>query len=261
MSVSFSMMTLLAIAAFLLLMLLASELGRRLGVAQIAREPEGLAKGIGAAEAAVFGLLGLLLAFSFSGAASRFEDRRHLITSEANAIGTAYLRLDLLSPEVQPQMKELFRQYVDARLESYSNAGDVAATTASLAEDAALQSEIWERAVAETTRPGMPNPPAMLLLPALNEMIDITTTRVMATRNHPPPVVFIMLAALAVVGALLVGYGTSVNRQRSWLHTLVYAVILSLTVYVIIDLEFPRLGLIRVDSADQVLTDLRSSMR
>src|SRR5688572_30317883 len=76
------MMTLLGIAGFLLLMLLASELGRRLGVARIARDPGGLAKGIGAAEAAVFGLLGLLLAFSFSGAASRFEDRRHLVTSE-----------------------------------------------------------------------------------------------------------------------------------------------------------------------------------
>jgi hypothetical protein len=258
---SFSMMTLLGIAAFLLLMLLASELGRRLGVAQIARDPEGLAKGIGAAEAAVFGLLGLLLAFSFSGAASRFEDRRHLITSEANAIGTAYLRLDLLSPDAQPDMKELFRRYVDARLESYRNATDVAATAASLEEDAALQSEIWNRAVAETARPGIPSPPAMLLLPALNEMIDITTTRVMATRNHPPVIVYIMLAALAVVGALLVGYGTSINKQRTWLHTLVYAVMLSLTIYVIVDLEFPRLGLIRIDSADQMLSELRARMR
>lgn len=255
------MMTLLGFATFLLLTLLASELGRRLGVARIARNPDGLEKGIGAAEAAVFGLLGLLLAFSFSGAASRFEDRRHLVTTEANAIGTAYLRLDLLSPDAQPEMKALFRRYVDARLDTYRNPADMAATSASLAADEALQVEIWKRAVAETTRPGMPTPPAMLLLPALNEMIDITTTRLMATRNHPPLVVFIMLAAVAFVGALLVGYGTSVNQQRTWLHTLVFAVILSITTYVIIDLEFPRLGLIRVDAADQVLRDLRASMR
>ena len=258
---SFSMMTLLGVAAFLLLMLLASEIGRRLGTAQIARDPEGLAKGIGAAEAAVFGLLGLLLAFSFSGAASRFEDRRHLVTTEVNAIGTAYLRLELLSEDAQPEMKDLFRRYVDARLETYRNSADRAATSTSLAEDAELQSEIWKRAVAETMRPGMPTQPAMLLLPALNEMIDITTTRFMATRNHPPLVVFLMLAALAVVGALLVGYGTSANRRRTWLHTLVFAVILSITTYVIIDLEFPRLGLIRVDAADQMLVDLRASMR
>ena len=258
---SFSTATLLGVLAFLLALLGASEIGRRIGSAQIARDPGGLAKGIGAAEAAVFGLLGLLLAFSFSGAASRFEDRRHLVTAEANAIGTAYLRLDLLPSDEQPAMKALFRRYLDARLETYRNTEDAAATTAELAHDEALQREIWQRAVAATGRPGMPTPPAMLLLPALNEMIDITTTRVMATRNHPPLVVFMMLGALALVGVLLVGYGTSVNRQRSWLHTLVFAVFLSITTYVIIDLEFPRLGLVRVDSADQVLMELRASMR
>jgi len=95
----------------------------------------------------------------------------------------------------------------------------------------------------------------------LNEMIDITTTRVMATRNHPPLAVFLLLGGLSLVGALLVGYGTSPNKDRGWFHTLVFAAILSLTVYVIADLEFPRLGLIRVDGADQVLLDLRESMQ
>ena len=255
------MITLLALIAFILALLGASELGRRVGVARIARDPEGLPKGVGAAEAAVFGLLGLLLAFSFSGAASRFEDRRHLITQEANAIGTAYLRVDLLPPDAQPGMRDLFRRYLDARLETYRNAEDRAATAASLAEDTVLQGEIWSRAVAETTRPGIPTQPAMLLLPALNEMIDITTIRVMATRNHPPPVVFVMLVALGLVGALLVGYGTSVNRQRTWLHPLAFAVILAVTTCVIVDLELPRLGFIRVDAADRILGDLRDSMR
>ena len=61
--------------------------------------------------------------------------------------------------------------------------------------------------------------------------------------------------------SLLVGYATSVNRRRSSLHTALFAVILAVTTYVIVDLEFPRLGLIRVISADQVLLDLRASMR
>ena len=255
------MITILSFGGFLLAMLAVSELGRRFGMARIARDPEGLAKGIGAAEGAVFALLGLLLAFTFSGAASRFEDRRHLITAEANAIGTAYLRVDLLSPDVQPAMKDLFRRYLDGRLETYRNAQDLAATKASLAEDVALQGEIWKLAVEDATKPGTPTPVATLVLPALNEMIDITSTRVMATRNHPPVVVFVMLAALSLVGALLVGYGTSVNRQRTWLHNLVFAAILTLTIYVIVDFEFPRVGLIRVDDADQMLIDLREGMR
>jgi len=115
-----AMMTILAFSGFLLAMLAVCELGRRFGMARIARDPDGLAKGMGAADGAVFALLGLLLAFTFSGAASRFEDRRHLVTAEANAIGTAYLRVDLLSPAVQPAMKDLFRRYLDGRFAAYA---------------------------------------------------------------------------------------------------------------------------------------------
>jgi hypothetical protein len=251
----------LTIGGLLLGLLGASEAGRRLGLSHIAHDPEGLPRNSAAAEAAVFALLGLLVAFTFSGAASRFEDRRHLITAEANAIGTAYLRVDLLPADAQPAMRELFRRYVDSRLDTYRNVADTAATMASLAEDQALQQEIWSKAVSASMRPGVPTPAAQLLLPALNEMIDITTTRFMASRNHPPAIVFIMLAGLSLVGALLVGYGSSANRHRNWMHTLVFASILTLTVYVIIDLEFPRLGLVRIDAADQLLRDLRQSMR
>src|SRR5258706_129925 len=83
----------------------------------------------------------------------------------------------------------------------------------------------------------------MLLLPALNEMIGSTTTREMATRNHPPAIVFLLLCGLSLVGALLVGYGSSPNKERTWFHTVVFAGMLAVTVYVIADLEFPRLGL------------------
>jgi hypothetical protein len=241
--------------------LLFTEVGRRVGIARLARDPEGLTKGASAAEAAVFGLLGLLIAFTFSGAASRFEDRRHLITTEANAIGTAYLRLDLLSEDTQPEMKDLFRRYVEIRLATYRDFADETATDAALAEGAALQGNIWAKALTACRKPEAPAHAAMLVLPALNEMIDITTTRVMATRNHPPLIVFLLLGALSLVGALLVGYGTSPNKDRSWFHTVVFAAILSLTVWVIVDLEFPRLGLIRVDAADQVLLELRKTMQ
>src|SRR6476469_4199228 len=100
-------------------MLACAEMGRRLGLGHLAREPKKLAEGAGAAEAAVFGLLGLLIAFTFSGAASRFEDRRHLVTEEANAIGTAYLRVDLLPADAQPELRRLFRRYTDVRASTY----------------------------------------------------------------------------------------------------------------------------------------------
>lgn len=242
-------------------MLILSEVGRRIGIARLARDPEGLTKGAGAAEAAVFGLLGLLIAFTFSGAASRFEDRRHLIAAEANAIGTAYLRIDLLPGDAQPEMRELFRRYLDTRSATYLDAKDRTATKARLAAGAALQGDIWTKALTACQRTDASVQAGMLLLPALNELIDITTTRAMATQNHPPLVIYLLLSGLSLVGALLVGYGTSANKDRSWLHTVIFAAILSLTVYVIVDLEFPRLGLIRVDAADQVFIELRKSMQ
>ena len=97
-------------------------------------------------------------------------------------------------------------------------------------------------------------------LPALNEMFDITTTRTVAVRNHPPLAIFILLGACCLVGSLLVGYTVAENKTRRGLHTLGFAFIMALAVYVIIDLEYPRLGLIRIDAADQVLIDLRASM-
>src|SRR6476619_7702598 len=97
-------------------MLLMQVVGRRLGERERRIDPDGKHDGAMAAEAAVVGLLGLLVAFTFSGAGSRFDSRRNLIVDEANAIGTAWLRIDLLPPDRQQPVRDLFRKYVDARL-------------------------------------------------------------------------------------------------------------------------------------------------
>jgi hypothetical protein len=115
-TMNLTLIALLTAAGLFFGVLLFLEIGRRIGIARIAHNPDGLAKGGGAAEGAVFALLGLLIAFTFSGATSRFEDRRHLITEEANDIGTAYLRVDLLPSDAQPEIRELFRRYVDLRV-------------------------------------------------------------------------------------------------------------------------------------------------
>ena len=241
-------------------MLACMELGYQIGRRRREGDLKGGDGGTGIVDAAIFGLLGLILAFSFSGAASRFDDRRRLITEEANAIGTAYLRLDLLPAEAQPALRESFRQYLDARLEAYRRIPDVSAAMAKLAESTRHQKEIWSKAQA-AARAGNWPPAAMLLLPAINEMIDITTTQFMATKIHPPMVIFGLMFALAILCSLLAGYNASVAPNRRWLHQLLFAAAIAIAVYVIIDLEYPRLGLIRVDAADQVLVDLRNSMK
>jgi hypothetical protein len=239
-------------------MLLMLEGGRRVGLRRAAQDPETARAGAGVVEGAVFALLGLLVAFTFSGAASRFDERRKLIVEESNAIGTAYLRIDLLPAAAQPDLRDAFRRYLDARLGVYRALPDMAKVNAELARASGLQQEIWSRAVAASAGS---QPPTMLLLPALNDMIDITTTRTMAGQTHPPVVIFAMLFGLALLSALLAGNAMAAAGTRSWLHMITFAVALAGAVYVIIDIEYPRFGLIRVDAFDQVLVDLRQSMR
>ena len=239
-------------------MLAAQELGLRAGRRRLAAEGEASRSGVGAIDGAVFGLMGLLVAFTFSGAASRFDARRHLVVQEANDIGTAYLRLDLLPPAAQPRLRDLFRRYVDTRLEGYRRIPDVEAAGEAFSRAERLQREIWTASV-ETAREA---PQAtMLLLPAINSMIDVTTNRTVALQTHPPLLVFVMLGFLALASAVLAGYGMAGSKSRSLLHVVGFAAILTITVYVILDYEFPRVGIIRLDPADHLLVDVRQSMR
>ena len=242
-------------------MLILLEVGRRIGARRLAEDPEGAEAGVGTVEGAVFALLGLLIAFTFSGAASRFDTRRQLIIEETNDIGTAYLRLDLLPLDAQPGLREKFRAYVDTRLEVYRKLPDMAAAKEEMAKANRLQLEIWRQSVAASRAQGVSSAAPLLLLPALNAMIDITTTRTMAMQIHPPVVIFALLFGLALASSLLVGYGMASSKARNWLHMIGLAFVMSVSVYVILDIEYPRLGFIRVDSFDQALVELRESMK
>jgi hypothetical protein len=241
-------------------MLLFLEVGRRIRLRFLAKDAEKPVGGLGVVEGALFGLMGLVIAFTFSGAASRFDERRHLIVEEANDIGTAYLRLDLLPEASQPQIREMLRRYVDTRLETYRVLPDLNAAMAQIAKANEIQREIWNHAVVATKDATNPQA-AIVLLPALNAMFDIANTRYWATQLHPPWMIFALLGTLALVCSLLAGFGMTGATARSWIHIVAFAIILTLTVYVIVDMEYPRMGFIRVDSFDQALVDVRASMR
>ena len=236
------------------------EVGRRIGARRLAEEGETAAKGFGAIESAVFALLGLILAFSFSGALARFDSRRHLVVAEANDIATAFLRIDLLPTDAQAPMCDLFRRYLDSRIETYRKLPDMAAAQAELARSLKLQSEIWSLAVSSSQKSATPQA-MMVLLPALNAMIDITTTRTEAAILHSPPIIWVMLGTLTFACALFAGYDMAGRKHLNLLHSAAFAVVLAVTVYVIIDLEYPRIGLIQMSDSDRVLVQLRERMK
>jgi hypothetical protein len=242
-------------------MLVVLEAGRRLGVRRRASESEHERTSHGAIEGAVFALFGLLVAFTFSGAASRFGEKRMLIADEVNAVATAYLRLDLLPDEAQPALRDLFRQYIDSRLATYLKLPDLEAARGEMTRSRKLGEEIWARAIA-ATRLGDSHPGAdRLLLPALNGMLDIATTRTMALQAHPPGTIYVLLFGLGLVCSLLAGYRMSASSLRSWIHILGFTTITVAVVYVTLDVEYPRTGLFRLESADQLFLELREGMK
>lgn len=241
-------------------MLICLEIGYRIGRYGAEKHLDLAHEGTGTIETAVFGLLGLLLAFTFGGAMSRQEVRRALIVEEVNAIGTAYLRLDLLPAAEQPGMRQLFRQYLDARLSGYEKLLQRNVANQEFARAAAMQQQIWSRAVIAGENDSTHNIPR-ILLPALNNMIDVTTSRAIALDTHLPALIFLLLICVALLSALLAGHVMAKRKHRSALHMILYAAIISVTIYAVLDLDEPRSGLIRLDRADQALIELRDSIR
>jgi hypothetical protein len=243
----------------ILLLLLSVEAGRHTAMRVQTKTGRAAAKVAAPVEGSVYGLMGLLIAFTFNGAAGRFEARRSLIVEEANAIGTAYLRVDLLPPETQPLVREDFRMYLRSRLDAYGQIPDVKAMKAALAHSTTLQERLWARAVA-ATRGSSPSTQT-LFLSSLNEAIDITTARTVALSTHPPTAVFALLGMSVIASSVLAGYSMAASQIQSGLYKAIYAVVLGMALFVTMDYEYPRLGFIRIDPVDTVLVETLEQMR
>ncbi len=210
-------------------------------------------------DGAIFALLGLLLGFAFAGSFDRLNLRRDLIVQEANAIGTAYMRIDLLSEQDQTALRPLFKRYLTERIEVYREIDADTDPEAALARVEELQAEIWRTTIGAISRSNIPNA-SEVVLPAINDMIDITTERKVALGTHIPNLVLGLLVGVSLFSALLAGVAVSRHGKRPLLHSAVFAAAVSLTIYTIMDLDNPRSGLIRVEAADRILFDLARSM-
>lgn len=258
-NLNFTVIGVLAIVCMVAGTLAMLELGRQFGVRRMAVDPDGVKGGMGTIDTAIFGLLGLLIAFTFSGAASRFDLRRTMIIDEANAIGTAWLRLDLLPQAAQAPLREKFRQYTETRLTIFRKIPEFTTVNAEMARASSLQNDIWALALPACRDSGTPTT-SMLLLPALNEMFDVATSRTYGVRMHPPFFVYLVLGLLLLTSAMLAGYSMATGKIRDWFHGVIFVLIMTIAVYLIVDFEYPRVGLIRLESFDKVLVDLRQSM-
>jgi len=253
------LMTIGAAVLFFATMIVFQELGWRYG-----RRSPHLAKakggGAGLMDNAVFGLLGLLIGFTFSGAAARFDHRRELVGNVVNTAGTAWQRIDALPPSLQDSVRIPFRRYLDALLASYSASTLPADAFREPAGVAEAQANTWSQAVkACLSKEG--DAARMLLLPALNDLFGAVEEERLARRIHPPTLVFTILGLTAFGAALLAGFAVATGEGRDWIHRVGVAAAIALALFVILEMEFPRLGLVRVTAMDSALIDLRASMK
>jgi hypothetical protein len=230
---------------------LAQEFGRRVRRRLLVRRDDS----VFTLEAAVLGLLALMISFTFSMALSHFDARRAALVDEANAIGTAALRARLLPAPHGGEVIALLRRYVALRVEAV---GSGAEALAALAERAgALQESLWRDARAQAARDsGMV--PTGLYIQALNEMFDVQQRRLIAAQIRIPALALIALYGVALVAVFIAGYATGLQPRRTGLPTVLVGILIAAVILLVLDLDRPQSGFIRVDQ--QPMTDLAASL-
>lgn len=188
----------------------------------------------------VLGLLALLIGFTFSLALGRYDERRNLVLKESNALGTTWLRADLLEPSDTHRLRDVLRRYVDSRVD-FANAEGADAEVQANARTVALQNELWA-AVVSGTAAFRDTPRASLLVTTTNESIDLSTERFAARQDHIPPRILRLLFIFSLLAAGLLGYERAQKRSTTTLVLLLF----SLAVGLVLDLDLPSTGTVNV---------------
>jgi hypothetical protein len=242
----------------LVLLLLAVEVGVRLGArARAWRKGQGIAE-LGPIQGSVLGLLGLLLAFTYSLAAGRYDARRELVIREANAIGTAYLRAGLLPEPRRGEIQAILRQYVESRIAP----DEVVRDPVKMAEAVRRSEQVLQALWPAANRNIESQPPTVLdslMFQALNEVIDLHTERLAAFEYRIPQIILWLLFVVAAVAMVMTGFGGSLSGSRGLFFTSTLAVLVTVVIMVILDFDHPRSGLIRVSQKSMI--QLRDSLQ
>ena len=210
---------------------------------------------VGTVQGALLGLLGLLLAFSFAAAGGRFLERQDLIVEEANAIGTSFLRADLLDEPQRSELRDALWRYTEHRIQTSANLRKPP-DPAVLAEIDRLHQRLWRAAVAGVTA----RPVAMLaVLPPVNEVIDLHSTRLAAARKHLPSLVLGLLIASSALAIGVIGYGFGLGGRRRAPLSLPLVLLIGAALWITIDLDRPRAGLMQLSDAPLEALDLGAS--
>lgn len=245
------------IAVLLGVMMLANEIGFRAGRSLHREEPETSRTVSNALKGSIFGLVAFLLAFSFSMTSSRHDARRRTVLDEANAVGTCYLRASLLGEPYRTKIRGDLRQFVDVRLDYFQNGLE----PIEVADDSQRMNELLDQIWA-SVEAAFRNDPQQVhtsqIIPAVNDVVDLNSTRAWIATSHIQPIVLLLLILCVVVSSLLIGHSSGQARRRHLGLWAAFNVLFALVFFVLLDFDRPRRGLIQVDHSP--LIELQQTM-
>jgi hypothetical protein len=245
-------------AVFLILMWLAVQLGAFLRKGRTKPMDAEQREDLNMILTAALTLLGLIIGFTFSMAVSRYDQRKNLEEEEANAIGTEYVRVDLLPPEDAAKLKEQLRKYLEERILFYTLRGDVLIQVNERA--ARLQQDLW----ASVRVPAMaqPTPMAALAVSGMNDVLNAQGYVQAAWWNRIPTAAWLMMVTIAVFCNALIGYGARGEPRMAGALFIMLPLIVSISFFLIADIDSPRRGVIRVEPKNLMsLADSLSSAK
>ncbi|MGL2964813.1 hypothetical protein ACSVH2_13405 [Flavobacterium sp. RSB2_4_14] len=203
-------------------------------------------------------LLFFLLAFTFGMSGSRYDSRRTIVVEEANDIGTAILRSDLYPDNEKALFLKDFKDYVEARIQYYEVGPNVKGILKADSLSQAISARLWKRA-SDLSKDPANLAATQQMIPALNTMIDVTTTRLAGEKAKVPESILIMLFLLALISAFYSGYSEGRKGKIDWLVQTGFCMLVSLVILFTYDLDRPRRGFVNLDGPNQTIIELRKN--
>ena len=242
----FSLSSPIIAASLFVAIIIANEVGLRLGDYFQSKSDDDLKSQTASIQGGIIGLLALILGFSFNIALNRYDSRAGAELEEANAIGTARLRTDLLPAPFDAEANKLLSEYIDLRLQiNDTNLTQKEARADLQLRTKTVQERLWSLSIEAADR--APNPVRTgYFVQAINEVIDAHGKRDDLLARQIPPPIYYLLFLIFISTAGLIGYASGLGYKTSRVPALILGLLISLMVFIIVDLDRPRRGVIEV---------------
>ncbi len=234
-------------------------LGYRYKKRQLAQYPGQIKEGMGSIEGSMLGVMSLLLGFSFSVAVSKFEARRHLLVEEINNIGTAILRCDLYPDSIRTPLRSDFKAFLETRIAYYDAGNDEEKMAVENEKGEEISGRIWKRVAYHSNDLDF-RVRSQQMIPVLNQMIDTITTRDALRISRVPPLILWTLLILVLTASFILGADYK-GHKRNFMLLTGYALVMTITLNLINELNHPRQGLVNLDNIQKKMLNLRKLLQ